>query len=182
MRPEAWLLSVAVAAWWLWSERPRRPLAVVALALAAPIVWCAVDLLATGDPLFSLFGTRALAEELGRTSGAARAPLLVPRLITSVIGLPLMLAGAVALLALSERPSPRFKATLAVLLLALATFVVIGAAGLPLLARYLLPAAALLAILGAGVVATGSSPWLRAAAVACLLVAVPAQSRACATP
>ncbi len=36
------------------------------------------------------------------------------------------------------------------LLLALATFVVIGAAGLPLLARYLLPAAALLAILGRG--------------------------------
>ena len=68
-----------------------------------------------------------------------------------------------------RKPSPRFKVTLAVLLVALATFVVIGAAGLPLLARYLLPAAALLAILGAGVAATrrGRRRARRPPALAC---------------
>ena len=151
LRPEAWLLSFAVAAWCVWREDGRAR--VILLAVAAPVLWCAADLIVTGDPLFSLTGTRSLAEELGRASGASTAPLLVPELIERVIGLPLMLAGAVALLALSDQPSPRFKVTLAALLLALATFVVIGAAGLPLLARYLLPAAALLAILGAGVAA-----------------------------
>ena len=168
LRPEAWLLSVAVAAWWLWSERPAHRARIVALALAAPVLWCATDLLITGDPLFSLTGTRALAEELNRPRTAPLAPLLVPRLITAVIGLPVMLAGAFALVALSEHPTPRFKAVLAVLGLALATFVVIGAAGLPLLARYLLPAAALLAILGAGVATTRTRTLLGAAAAACL--------------
>ncbi len=161
LRPEAWLLSFAVAAWSVWREDGRAR--VILLAVAAPVLWCAADLIVTGDPLFSLTGTRSLAEELGRASGASTAPLLVPELIERVIGLPLMLAGAVALLALSDQPSPRFKVTLAALLLALATFVVIGAAGLPLLARYLLPAAALLAILGAGVAATAGP---RAAAAA----------------
>ena len=174
LRPEAWLLSVVVAAWWLWSERPAKPAGVVALALAAPLVWCGADLLVTGDPLFSLTGTRTLAEELGRTTGASHAPLLVPRLLESVIGLTVLLAGALALLALSERPSKHFKATLAVLVLALATFVVIGAAGLPLLARYLLPAAAVLAILGAGVAVTPSPLVLRILTIACLVAALPA--------
>jgi hypothetical protein len=172
LRPEAWLLWFAVAAWCVWREGGRGQ--VVALALAAPAVWCAADLIVTGDPLFSLAGTRSLSEELGRASGASNAPLLVPRLITTVVGLPVLLAGGVALIALSEKPSPRFKATLAVLGVALATFVVIGAAGLPLLARYLLPAAALLAILGAGVAATPQPHLLRGVAIACLLAAVPA--------
>ena len=99
--------------------------------------------------------------------------MLVPRLLKSTIGVPLMLAAAFALLALSERPSPTFKATLAVLLLALATFVVIGAAGLPLLARYLLPAGAVLVILGAGVAATSPRRGLRIATIACVAIAIP---------
>ena len=157
----------------LWREGGRA-LEIVALALAAPVLWCAADLIVTGDPLFSLTGTRSLAEELGRASGARTRRCSCRDLIAGVIGLPLLLAGAVALLALSEHPSPRFKATLAVLLLALATFVVIGAAGLPLLARYLLPAAALLAILGAGVATTARRrSWLRVVAIACLLAAAP---------
>src|SRR3954468_12630443 len=124
LRPEAWLLSFAVAAWW------RRP-AGVAIALSAPLAWCLADLIVTGDPLFSFHSTRALAEELGRPRSAPLAPLLVPRLLASAIGLPLLVAGTVGLVALSERPSGHFRAVLAVLLLALATFVLIGAAGLP---------------------------------------------------
>jgi hypothetical protein len=166
LRPEAWLLAFAVAVWW------RRP-AGFALALAAPVLWCTADLLATGDPLHSLTGTRALAEELNRPRSAPLAPLLVPRLISAVIGLPVLLAGAAALVALSAKPSRRFQTMLVALLLTLATFVAIGAAGLPLLARYLLPPAALLAILAAGVATTRGPALPRIAAVACLILAVP---------
>lgn len=167
LRPEAWLLSLAVVAW------ARRP-SLLPLALAAPVLWCVADLIVTGDPLFSFTGTRELAEELNRPRSAPLAPLLVPRLIASVLGLGVLLAGAAALVELSDRPTPRFRAVLAVLLLALATFVAIGAAGLPLLARYLLPPAALLAVLAAGVVVDGSRPPLRIVTAVCLLAAVPA--------
>ncbi len=163
LRPEAWLLSFAVALWW------RRP-AASRSRVSAPVLWCLADLIVTGDPLFSFHGTRALAEELGRPRSAPLAPLLVPRLITAAIGLPVLLAGAIGLATLAERA----KAVLAVLVLALATFVLIGAAGLPLLARYLLPAAALLAILAAGAVTTPGPRWVRVAAAVCLLAAIPA--------
>ena len=65
LRPEAWLLALAWAAWALPVRRDRA--AVVAAALAAPLLWIAFDLAATGDPLHSLHGTQALA-------AAARAP------------------------------------------------------------------------------------------------------------
>lgn len=167
LRPEAWLLSLAVVAW-------SRRASLLPLALAAPVLWCAADLIVTGDPLFSFTGTRALAEELNRPRSAPLAPLLVPRLLVSVLGLGVLLAGAAALVELSDRPTPRFRAVLAVLLLALATFVALGVAGLPLLARYLLTPAALLTILAAGVVVNGSRPPLRIVTAVCLLAALPA--------
>ena len=67
LRPEAWLLSVAVAAWWLWSERPAHRARIVALALAAPVLWCATDLLITGDPLL-------LADRHARAGRGAQPP------------------------------------------------------------------------------------------------------------
>ena len=45
-------------------RRDRVALAVA--ALAAPLLWMAFDLVATGDPLHSLHGTQALAEQLER--------------------------------------------------------------------------------------------------------------------
>jgi hypothetical protein len=81
------------------------------------------------------------------------------------------------LVALSERPSARFRTVLAALILALAAFVVIGAAGLPLLARYLLPAGALLIVLGCGAAATATHAGLRWAAIGCLVLAIPGTLR-----
>ena len=64
LRPEAWLLGVAWAAWALPVRRDR--LRVAAATLAAPLLWLAFDLVATGDPLHSLHGTQALAAQLER--------------------------------------------------------------------------------------------------------------------
>jgi hypothetical protein len=69
LRPEAWVLA---GAYWLWVGARRLDL--LALAAAAPVAWCAVDLVLTGIPLFSVTSTSALAEELGRERGIAKVP------------------------------------------------------------------------------------------------------------
>src|SRR3954462_6711089 len=51
LRPEAWLFSAALLVW-------RRDWALLPLAAAAPALWLFGDLIATGDPLHSLTGTR----------------------------------------------------------------------------------------------------------------------------
>ena len=55
IRPEAWPLAIA---FWLWLLRDARREALapaaIALALAAPLIWIATDLLLTGDPLQTL--------------------------------------------------------------------------------------------------------------------------------
>ena len=51
----------------------------LALAAAAPLLWCLVDLWVTGDPLFSLHATSDLADELNRNRGLSVGPGLVRR-------------------------------------------------------------------------------------------------------
>ena len=62
LRPEAWLLS---GLYWLWcfprASWPRR-VGYAALTAIGPVVWTAVDFIATGDPVFSLTHTSGLAE------------------------------------------------------------------------------------------------------------------------
>ena len=68
LRPEAWLLSLAYLAW-LRRFEPR----LVALALAAPVLWALTDLLVTGDPLWSVAHTRDGTEILDRETGLGAA-------------------------------------------------------------------------------------------------------------
>jgi 4-amino-4-deoxy-L-arabinose transferase-like glycosyltransferase len=178
LRPEAWLLAAAVAVWRVAETRPgRRELVVtVGLAAIAPVVWSLVDLALTGDPLFSLTGTRSLAEELDRERDVLETPFLIPRYLSSLVEAPVLVAGAVGLGLFSVRQPPHFAVALGVFSLALLSFVVIGLAGLPLLARYLLPAAALVVVLAAGAVQRGPFGAAVAAGLA-LLVAVPFTAR-----
>jgi hypothetical protein len=64
LRPEGWLVSGAYALYALPSHGDR--LKVAAILAAAPLAWALFDLVATGDPLFSLHGTRELAAQLDR--------------------------------------------------------------------------------------------------------------------
>ena len=52
----------------------RWRLDLLALAVVAPALWALSDLVITGDPLYSLNATSALAEELGRERGIANVP------------------------------------------------------------------------------------------------------------
>ena len=85
-RPEAWVLAVAYAIWL------RRPV-LLAVGLSAPLAWFALDLAVTGDPLFSVSSTSALAEELGRERGIAKVPSAFVRFLADTARPPVFLAG-----------------------------------------------------------------------------------------
>ena len=149
LRPEAWLLAVA---YWLWLA-PPLPWAgrarLLALAAAAPLVWGLSDLAVTGDPLWSLHGTRQLAGVLDRPTGLAEVPEILPRRLGEIMRLPGLVA---AVLGLAAGLAWLRRATLLPLALAalnVAAFAAFAAAGLSLLGRYLFLAAAMLALFAA---------------------------------
>jgi hypothetical protein len=164
LRPEAWALALALAA---WSRTPRA----LALALAAPLAWTLFDLLATGDPLHSLHGTRDLAQALGRPGSPATALRVAPDHLTAVLGSAVALAGGAAAIAAVWLAPRRAALPLAVLGVGLAGFLALGLAGLPLLYRYtLLPAAALVLLAAWGTQAALSTRRTRPIGVALAVV------------
>lgn len=200
VRPEAWLFSAAYVLWLLWPglrsatrrATPTRSAAwrdaapLLLLAAGAPLLWALHDLLLTGNALHSLTGTRDSAELLGRVTGAEHLPTAVPPRLGEILREPVLLAAAGGgLLALAWRRDRRVRLATAAGVLALAAFCVLAAAGLPIITRYLLLTATLLAIFaGAGVFGwidllpgRERTWWARFAALAlvALLVFVPSQ-------
>jgi hypothetical protein len=113
----------------------------LAWTLAAPVLWCVVDGVVTGDPLFSLHYTSSSAEDLGRSKTLGQLPAAIPGFLADVIKLPILAAGGAGLLA-AVLIVPRRVLWPGVLLLSgLATFVAIGIAGLSIIERYLVLAA-----------------------------------------
>jgi hypothetical protein len=153
IRPEAWLFA---AVYWLYLLRfarlpPGELVRLAGLAAAGPFLWLLGDLLITGDPLHSLTGTRDTAESLGRVTGLDDVPVTAPRRLGEILREPVLLGAAggavMSLLWLRERA----RLAVAVGLLGFAAFCVLASAGLPILGRYLLLPAAILAIFaGAG--------------------------------
>ena len=91
LRPEAWLIGLA---WLLYAGRgkPRaQVLRWAALILAAPVIWALWDLVVTGDPLWSLHGTREFAEQLERPRDAGAAFSAVPSYLRDALGDPYVL-------------------------------------------------------------------------------------------
>jgi hypothetical protein len=187
LRPEAWLLSVAYLAYLFPVFERGRWLRLAGLATAAPLAWAGLDMAVTGDALHSLHGTRELAEELGRprsTDTALRAAPVYLRFLlhpaVAIIGVAGALAGLWALYSRSLLPA-------AITALSLAAFLVLGVAGLPLLTRYLLPAAVMLCLFCAVVVfgwrlldrGGTRSVWMLAGAIAAvvLVASAPADVR-----
>src|SRR5436309_3248203 len=99
LRPEAWLF---LAAYWLWLfpalDWPAR-LRYAALAAAAPAIWLLSDLLVTGDALWSLHGTRDLAQQLGRKTGIVNVPKVMPRRLGEIMRLPELIASVIGFVA-----------------------------------------------------------------------------------
>ena len=132
-----------------------RGLGLVALALAAPIVWVLFDGITTGNLLYSLTGTQETVDTLKRHTGPVDLVLWGPRALGEVMQWPGMVgaAGGVVLgFAFLRR---RSALGLAAVVLALAAFAFLAAAGLAIIARYTMLGGAILAIF----VAVGLLGW-----------------------
>ncbi len=160
LRPEAWILA---GAYWLWMLRaqpprergqtpfPRYRLDLLALAAVAPLLWALSDLVITGDPLYSLNATSALAEDLGRERGIRNVPANFVSFLADTARPPVFAAALLgAVLAWRSRAQLRsLHVPLALFAAGTITFVGTGAGGLSILPRYLtVPAVALCLLAG----------------------------------
>ncbi len=170
LRPEAWLFSAAYLVYLAYSDPERPPerlaplkalykelLPVSALAAAAPLLWAAFDLAVTGDPLYSLTGTRDTVETLGRDTGIADALRLAPRRLGEILREPVLI-GAIggAIFSLALLRGRKVLVGAAAVVVALAAFVLLAGAGLAVITRYLLLSSVLVAIFAAA----GALGWL----------------------
>ena len=146
LRPEAWLLA---AAYWVYLApalgRGER-LGALALVAAAPVIWALSDLVVTGDPFHSLTGTRDTAETLNRPRGIDDVPETMARRLGEILRLPVLVGGTAGFFAALYLARERARVPAALALLGGLGFVALGFAGLPLIGRYLLLPAAMLAI------------------------------------
>ncbi len=172
LRPEAWVLAGLYWLWCLPAGSTRRRASLLAVAAAAPVLWCLVDLAVTGDPLFSLTNTQALSESLDRERGLGSVPRTFVTFLADLARPPVALAGAIGLGLAWRRFGPRRIGILLGLLGAgVVTFAAIGVAGLSLIPRYLtVPAVALCVLAGYAVMGfttlrpgPGRERWRRAA-------------------
>ncbi len=155
LRPEAWLFA---GVYWLYLTFDWRPLRLrrergsaelvwlALLAAAGPLLWVLFDAITTGDPLYSLTGTQETVETLKRQTGPVDLVLYGPRRLGEVLQWPGMV-GAVGGVVLGFAFLRRRSALgIAAAVLALAAFALLATAGLAIIARYTMLAAAILAI------------------------------------
>jgi hypothetical protein len=138
MRPEAWLLSGLYFLWcFLPADWPRR-IRYAILTVFPPVLWTALDWWATGDPRFSLTHTSGLAEELGRTAGLSHIPSATVQFLKNLDKVPVFYGGIAGLVVACVLTPRRVRMPLALLVIGLGTFVLVGLAGLSVIDRYLL--------------------------------------------
>ncbi len=156
---------------------PLATAGLVALTLAGPILWALFDWITAGSPTYSFTGTRETVETLERQTGPVDLVLYGPRRLGEVLQWPGMIGatgGVVLGLAFLRRRSTVGVAAAA---LALAAFAVLASAGLAIIPRYTMLAAAILAVfaalalLGWRLLEPGH-PWRRAWQVFAAVVAL----------
>lgn len=118
----------------------------IALTLAAPILWALFDWITSGSPTYSFTGTRETVDTLARQTGPVDLILYGPRRLGEVLQWPGMVgaAGGVTLgLAFLRK---RSEIGVAAAVLALGAFAILACAGLAIIPRYTMLAAAILAV------------------------------------
>jgi hypothetical protein len=186
LRPEAWLFSLAYLAYLLadgpiydaMRRKSARRRGWFVLALAAPVLWGLFDWITSGSPTYSFTGTRETVETLERQTGPVDLVLYGPRRLGEVLQWPGMIAAAGGIgfgLVLLRR---RSTLGVAAAVLALGGFAILACAGLAIIPRYTMLAAAVLAVFAAlGLLGwrlldrdhPGRRPWQAFAAVVALM-------------
>ena len=164
LRPEAWLITGLYFLWCAWAARGAQVLRYALLAAIGPVVWAAIDLAVTGDPLYSLHSTSGLADELGRASGLSSVPSAMAQFMLRLDHAPVLIGAAAGLLLGIVLTPRRILIPLFLLLTGVGTFVMVGFAGLSVIDRYLLVAALMMmvfAAVGLGGWTMLSPGWLR---------------------
>ena len=185
MRPEAWVLTGLYFLWVAWPATWRRRAFWAALSAAGPVVWVALDYVVTGDPTFSQTHTSGLAEELGRTRALSEVPAASAQFLKDLVKTPIFYTGALGTLLAVYLAPRRAAVPLALAVAGEVTFLMIGAAGLSVIFRYLL-SASLMLMLFSGVTVMGwtmlergklRSAWIAAAGAAIVVAVVVAGTR-----
>jgi hypothetical protein len=149
LRPEAWMLAALYWLWMAWGASWPDRIRWALLAAVGPVVWCAVDAVVTGDPLFSLHYTSSSAEDLGRQRSLSELPSAVPAFFQDLVKTPVLIA-ALAGVAVGVVMAPRRIVMPAVLVVSgLATFVALAVAGASVIERYLAVSALALMVFAA---------------------------------
>src|SRR3954453_3390010 len=159
LRPEAWLLA---GLYWLWCAVPAdwgTRVRSAALCAIGPVTWAIVDFVVTGNPRFSLTHTSGLAEELGRARGAGDGPRATVAILQGLDKPQVLYAGVVGLVIAVTLTPRRARVAVVVFLAGLATFALVGLAGLSVISRYLLVPALMVLVFAA--VAAGGWTMLR---------------------
>src|SRR3954454_13385978 len=163
MRPEAWLMAGLYVIWIGWHASWPDRFRYAAVAAAGPLIWVIVDTVVTGHPLFSLTHTSSLAEELGRDKGVSQVPSATWEFLKSLDKVPVLVAAVAGLLITLWLTPRRMLMPLILLVLGLATFGMVGLAGLSIINRYLLVPSLMIMIFAA--VALGGWSMLRSGVV-----------------
>jgi hypothetical protein len=135
-RPEAWPVAVL---YWLYVRGTftrREGVAAFVLAILAPGLWMLVDVLVTGDPLYSLTSTQGGAEFLNRRTGVADAIATLPEYVGGNLRLPVLGGAALGFLAAAVLCRDRGRPVLAGAVIFTLAYVGLGVAGTSLLSRY----------------------------------------------
>ncbi len=133
LRPEAWLLAGMYALW--LGLTPRR----VAYAGFAPLTWFGVDLLTTGDPLYSLHYTTHSAFVLGRRVPLVHLPERFAHFMLELTKPPVLLAGAAGAVLAWRLVRPRSRLVIPAFLavFGVMTFLATSVRGFAVVDRYL---------------------------------------------
>lgn len=177
LRPEAWLLA---GVYWLYlvpvTSRPQL-IRLALLVVAAPVIWLVADTIVEHAPLYSLTETRDVAGQFGRNRTVFEAIGLIPDHLGAtdkVINFGVGGLGFLLALALLRR---RALVPLALGLLGVLTFLLIVAAGLSAIPRYLTIPSLLLTMSVAVALAgwtVARERWLRIAAIVVAVISVAA--------
>jgi len=149
LRPEGWVLLVLYAVYRGWRASWPERLRFAALATTAPLVWMAMDLIVTGQPLYSLVYTRASADDLGHDVSLLEVPGTLLKFLAQLTKLPIFVAGLAGVALSVAFAARRMVVPAAMLLAGMATYLATTLVGLSAISRYLAVSALALLVFAA---------------------------------